>query len=158
MDGPTPSARCVTANQARVSSSAVRHGEPMKTLTISVADDVYQRASQKAAAAETSLPEVVRDLLSEWTQEDHRSVGVTAFLKQRSNCALGTKSASTTPRSSPPPGDWVAPKCTPRTSTTGRTTTACACRTRFVESPAPRRPDRSRRSGHSLALRWRGGT
>lgn len=47
----------------------------MKTLTISVADDVYQRASQKAAAAETSLPEVVHDLLSEWTAENHRSVG-----------------------------------------------------------------------------------
>jgi hypothetical protein len=42
----------------------------MKTLTIAVADDVYQRASQKAAAADTSLPEVVQDLLAEWTQED----------------------------------------------------------------------------------------
>jgi len=45
----------------------------MKTLTISVADDVYQRASEKAAAAETSLPEIVQDLLAEWTQEDGRS-------------------------------------------------------------------------------------
>ena len=27
----------------------------MKTITIAVADDIYQRASQKAAAAETSL-------------------------------------------------------------------------------------------------------
>jgi hypothetical protein len=45
----------------------------MKTLTISVADDVFQRASQKAAAAETSLPEVVQDLLSEWTQEGDRT-------------------------------------------------------------------------------------
>jgi len=44
----------------------------MKTLTISVADDVYQRASQKAAAAETSLPKVVQDLLAEWTQQDRR--------------------------------------------------------------------------------------
>ena len=46
----------------------------MKTLTISVADDVYQRASQKAAARDTSLPDVVQDLLSEWTQEERRSV------------------------------------------------------------------------------------
>jgi hypothetical protein len=49
----------------------------MKTLTISVADDVYQRASQKAAAAETSLPKVVQDLLCEWTQADSRSVDAT---------------------------------------------------------------------------------
>lgn len=48
--------------------SCLRYGEGMKTLTISVADDVYQRASQKAEAAETSLPEVVQGLLSEWTQ------------------------------------------------------------------------------------------
>ena len=47
----------------------------MKTLTISVAADVYQKASQKAAAAETSLPEVVQDLLCEWTQDDFRSAG-----------------------------------------------------------------------------------
>jgi hypothetical protein len=42
----------------------------MKTLTISVADDVYQRASQKAADAKTSLPEVVQDLLAAWTHEE----------------------------------------------------------------------------------------
>jgi hypothetical protein len=42
----------------------------MKALTISVADELYQRASQKAAAAETSLPEVVQDFLSEWARED----------------------------------------------------------------------------------------
>jgi hypothetical protein len=41
----------------------------MKTLTISVAEDVYQRASKKAAAAHTSLPEVVQGLISNWTQE-----------------------------------------------------------------------------------------
>lgn len=40
----------------------------MKTVTISVADDLYQRASEKAAAAETSLPQVVQILLSEWAQ------------------------------------------------------------------------------------------
>lgn len=39
----------------------------MKTVTVALADDVYQRASQKAAAAQTSLPEVVQDLLAEWT-------------------------------------------------------------------------------------------
>jgi predicted CopG family antitoxin len=57
----------------------------MKTLTISVADDVYQRASQKAAAAEISLPEVVQDLLSEWTQQDHRSVGATTESQRRAD-------------------------------------------------------------------------
>lgn len=50
----------------------------MKTLTISVADDVYQRASQKAAAEETSLPEVVQDLLFEWTRESLRPGNGTA--------------------------------------------------------------------------------
>jgi hypothetical protein len=42
----------------------------MLTLTIPVADDLYQRASRKEAAADSSLPEVVQDLLAEWTQED----------------------------------------------------------------------------------------
>jgi hypothetical protein len=42
----------------------------MKALTISVADELYQRASQTAAAAETSLPQVVRHLLCEWAQND----------------------------------------------------------------------------------------
>jgi hypothetical protein len=55
----------------------------MKTLTISVADDVYQRASQKAAAAETSLPKVVQDFLSEWTQANHRPAGVVAESRRR---------------------------------------------------------------------------
>jgi len=54
----------------------------MKRLTISVADDIYQRATQKAAAADTSLPEVVQDLLAEWTREDRRSMG-TATENQR---------------------------------------------------------------------------
>jgi hypothetical protein len=44
----------------------------MKTITIAVADDIYQRASQKAAAAETSLPNVVQNLLCEWTQGEPR--------------------------------------------------------------------------------------
>ena len=46
----------------------------MKTLTIPVADDLFQRASQKAASADTSLPEVVQDLLAEWTKEDRGCV------------------------------------------------------------------------------------
>ena len=41
----------------------------MKTLTISVADDVYQRATEKAAASDALLPHVVEDLLTAWTQE-----------------------------------------------------------------------------------------
>ena len=63
----------------------------MKTLTISVDDDVYQRASRKAAAAATTLPEVVEDLLSEWTREDRdadaesqRRADFLAFLDQLS--------------------------------------------------------------------------
>lgn len=46
----------------------------MKALTISVADDLYQRASQKAAAADTSLPEIVEDFLSKWAREDSSAV------------------------------------------------------------------------------------
>ncbi len=46
----------------------------MKTLTVPVADDLYQRASQRAAAADTSLPEVVQDLLTEWMQQDVHAV------------------------------------------------------------------------------------
>lgn len=45
----------------------------MKTLTISVADDVFQPASQKATDTKTSLPKVVQELLSAWSQENHRS-------------------------------------------------------------------------------------
>ena len=47
----------------------------MKSLTVFVADDLYQRASQKAAATESSLPQVVQDLLSEWTRENHYPAG-----------------------------------------------------------------------------------
>ena len=55
----------------------------MKTLTISVAEDVYQRASQKAAAADTSLPQVVQDLLSQWTQNGLHSVPAAADSQRR---------------------------------------------------------------------------
>lgn len=41
----------------------------MKTLTVPVADDLYQRASEKAAAVDSSLPQVVQELLSDWTQD-----------------------------------------------------------------------------------------
>jgi hypothetical protein len=47
----------------------------MKTLTISLADDVYQRAVEKAAAAETPLPKVVHDLVSAWTGTGLSSAG-----------------------------------------------------------------------------------
>ena len=46
----------------------------MKTITVPVADDLYQKAIQKAAAEDTSLPEVVQDLLAEWTQKDRGCV------------------------------------------------------------------------------------
>ena len=39
----------------------------MKTLTLSVADDLYQQANQKATELDTSLPKVVQDLLAQWT-------------------------------------------------------------------------------------------
>jgi len=55
----------------------------MKKLTISVADDVYQRACQKAAAAESSVPKVVQDLLSAWTQGNLRSDRVTTANQRR---------------------------------------------------------------------------
>lgn len=38
----------------------------MKALTITVADNLYRQASQKAAAADTSLPQVVESFLREW--------------------------------------------------------------------------------------------
>jgi predicted CopG family antitoxin len=57
----------------------------MKTLTISVADEVYQRASQKAAAEETSLPKVVQDLLCEWTQGTNGSVAAIAESPRKSD-------------------------------------------------------------------------
>src|SRR5262249_26496934 len=62
---PAQGARAAGAKAAAVSKGSQR----MKTLKISVADDVYQRGSQKAAAEQASLPEVVQDLLSAWTEE-----------------------------------------------------------------------------------------
>lgn len=47
----------------------------MKALTISVAEDLYQRASEKAIAADTSLPQVVQNLLSDWVCERADSAG-----------------------------------------------------------------------------------
>ncbi|MFO0966085.1 MAG: hypothetical protein U0793_10950 [Gemmataceae bacterium] len=49
----------------------------MKTLTVPVADDVYRRASQKAAATDTSLPQVVQNLLLEWTRDDAGAAAAT---------------------------------------------------------------------------------
>lgn len=48
----------------------------MKTLTISVADDVYQRASQKAAERDTSLRDVVQEFLAQWTGPGDRDVSI----------------------------------------------------------------------------------
>ena len=57
----------------------------MKTLTVPVADELYRRASQKAAAADTSLPEVVQDLLAEWTQEDPQTVPAATESQRRAD-------------------------------------------------------------------------
>ena len=57
----------------------------MKTLTISVADDIYHRASEKAAAADTSLPEVVQDLLADWTHQDRRFVAAATENQRRAD-------------------------------------------------------------------------
>ena len=59
-----------------------KYGECMKTITVPVADDLYQKAIQKAAAEDTSLPEVVQDLLSGWTRENQHPVP-SATEKQR---------------------------------------------------------------------------
>jgi hypothetical protein len=47
-------------------------------------------------------------------------------------------------RLSPPRNNSAAGKCTPRTSTTDRTTTACTWRTRFAASRVSRKPERGR--------------
>ena len=39
----------------------------MKTITVSVADELYQRASQKAAGEATSLSQIVQGFLVDWT-------------------------------------------------------------------------------------------
>ena len=72
-------------DHARLLDRWQRCGELMKTLTISVADDVFQRASQKAAAAETSLPKVVQDLLAEWTHADRHGVSGTTESQRRAD-------------------------------------------------------------------------
>lgn len=43
----------------------------MKTITVSVADELYQSASQKAAREATSLNQVVQGFLADWTGSGH---------------------------------------------------------------------------------------
>ena len=45
----------------------------MKNITLSVNDAVYQRASQKAAAEDTSLSRVVQRFLEQWAEQDDRA-------------------------------------------------------------------------------------
>ena len=42
----------------------------MKSITVSLADDVYHQARQKASAQDTTLSRVVRDYLQHWTADD----------------------------------------------------------------------------------------
>lgn len=47
----------------------------MKTLTLSVADDLYQQAHQKATELDTSLNRVVQGFLEQWAaQDDHAAL------------------------------------------------------------------------------------
>jgi len=55
----------------------------MKTLQLSVADDLYQRANQKAAELDTSLPNVVQDLLTHWTALGDPETKVAAEAQRR---------------------------------------------------------------------------
>jgi hypothetical protein len=57
----------------------------MKSLTISISDDVYQRAEQKAAAADSSLPKIVGDLLSDWTRGGAGPVGAAGEGQRRAD-------------------------------------------------------------------------
>jgi len=49
----------------------------MKTITVSLDDELYQRADEKAVAEATSLSQVVPELLSEWTAEEDRAALLT---------------------------------------------------------------------------------
>ena len=44
----------------------------MKSITITLADDVYHQARQKASAHDTSLSRVVREYLQHWTADDQQ--------------------------------------------------------------------------------------
>lgn len=55
----------------------------MKTLTISVADDVYQRASQRAAERDKSLPDVVHEFLTHWSATDAHDATLTPEARRR---------------------------------------------------------------------------
>ena len=55
----------------------------MKTLTLTVADDLYQQASQKATELDTSLRDVVQDLLAQWTTSGTAEPQVAADTQRR---------------------------------------------------------------------------
>ena len=44
----------------------------MKTIEVSIDDDTYSKAEEKAVALSTSLPNVVADYLRQWTADEER--------------------------------------------------------------------------------------
>jgi plasmid stability protein len=52
----------------------------MKNLTISLPDDLYRQARSKAAAADTSLTQVVRNFLTQWAIKTQTRAELTARL------------------------------------------------------------------------------
>jgi len=44
----------------------------MKNITVTVAEDVYRQARQKAAAHDTSLSRVVSEYLQRWTEDEQQ--------------------------------------------------------------------------------------
>ena len=78
--GRVKSNRAETGRPGRVhvhSLSLRGYSEAMKTITVSLDDELYQRADEKAVAEATSLSQVVPELLSEWTAEEDRAALLT---------------------------------------------------------------------------------
>ncbi len=78
----------------------------MKTLTLSVADDLYQQATQKATELDTSLREVVQDLLAQWTVTPPLKAEVAADAPRRAELLRFLDELDTRPRK---PGPSVGP-------------------------------------------------
>lgn len=78
----------------------------MKTLTLTVADDLYQQASQKATELDTSLRDVVQDLLAQWTTSGTAEPQVAADAQRRAEFLRFLDELNAKPRQ---PGPSVGP-------------------------------------------------
>lgn len=78
----------------------------MKTLQLSVADDLYQRANQKATELDTSLRDVVQDLLAQWTATGAPETKVAADAQRRAEFMRFLDELDARPRK---PGPSVGP-------------------------------------------------